>query len=198
MILEAVFIFTSIMLIASSLVVILSNHPVIAVLGLIVACVFSAILWLLLEFEFLAVTLILVYVGAVMVLFLFVVMFLDIEVAKKSVGFSKIVPLLITLTSLFFVLLVYPYFIGSFLGVKQSIFENPNPIDYSNVKALGESIFTEAYYQFIIAGIILLVAIVVAISLTLRRRKDNKSIPAYQQINVDKNDRIKIIKDLSP
>lgn len=199
MLLDYIFIFVSVLLIASSLVVVLSGHPVIAVLGLIASCVFSAILWLLLEFEFLAVTLILVYVGAVMVLFLFVVMFLDIDVAKEKNSHNKTFPILLLLTALFAAVLFYPYFIsGNSPLLQQPLFAELKAEDYSSVQTLGTALFSEAYIQFIVSGMILLTAIIIAISLTLRKRKGNKSIAPAKQVSVAKEDRIRIVKDLQP
>jgi NADH-quinone oxidoreductase subunit J len=149
-----------------------------------------------LEAEFLAITLVLVYVGAVMVLFLFVVMMLDINVAKMREGFVSYLPVGIVFALLMLAVMVYvvgpvgPDVMGTAAldnAVRQAA-------DYSNTEALGEVLYTEYVLAFEIAAVILLVAIVAAITLTLRRRPTTKYQTPGKQIKVKRDDRLKIIK----
>ena len=176
-------------LVASALGVILARNPVHSALLLVLAFCTSAAIWLQLRAEFLAITLVLVYVGAVMVLFLFVVMMLDISLARLREGVWSYLPLgavVATLLVLEMGLLLYIQYSGT---------PNPPalPPDYSNTKELGRLIYTEYVYPFEIAAVILLVAIVSAIALTLRRRKDSKYLDPSKQISVRRADRVRII-----
>ncbi|MDZ7583898.1 MAG: NADH-quinone oxidoreductase subunit J, partial [Thiobacillus sp.] len=153
----------------------------------------AAGLWMLLEAEFLAITLVLVYVGAVMVLFLFVVMMLDINLDKLREGFWNYAPL----AGFVSVLLVIEMalILGSrHFGLDVMAAPAPHPADYSNTKELGRLIYTDYVYAFELAAVILLVAIVAAIALTLRRRKDSKYIDPAEQVKVKRNDRLRIVK----
>jgi len=147
---------------------------------------------MLLEAEFLAIVLILVYVGAVMVLFLFVVMMLDINIDRLREGyFDYLVPGLtvagIMVAEMAIVLG------GRQFGLLQAAAPVGKPADYSNTKELGRLLYTDYVYPFEIAAVILLVAIVAAIALTLRRRRDSKSQDAAMQVQVKRKDRIRII-----
>jgi len=147
---------------------------------------------MLLEAEFLAIVLILVYVGAVMVLFLFVVMMLDINIDRLREGyFDYLVPGLtvagIMVAEMAIVLG------GRQFGLLQVAAPVGKPADYSNTKELGRLLYTDYVYPFEIAAVILLVAIVAAIALTLRRRRDSKSQDAAMQVQVKRKDRIRII-----
>ena len=177
-------------LVASALGVVLARNPVHSALLLVLAFCTSAALWIQLQAEFLAITLVLVYVGAVMVLFLFVVMMLDINLARLREGFWSYLPLgavVATLLVLEMGLLLFAQYSGT-----------PHPPalmpDYSNTKELGRLIYTEYVYPFEIAAVILLVAIVSAIALTLRRRKDSKYIDPAKQIGVRRADRVRIVQ----
>jgi NADH-quinone oxidoreductase subunit J len=148
---------------------------------------------MLLEAEFLAITLVLVYVGAVMVLFLFVVMMLDINLDKLREGFWDYLPL----AGFVAVLLVIEMalILGSrHFGLEIMGTPAPHPADYSNTKELGRLLYTDYVYAFELAAVILLVAIVAAIALTLRRRKDSKYIDPAEQVKVKRNDRLRIVK----
>ena len=161
-------------------------------LFLVLAFFTAAGLWMLLEAEFLAIALVLVYVGAVMVLFLFVVMMLDINLDRLREGYwDYLVPALIVagvMIAEMALVLGGRYF--DLEGMPQPA---PHAADYSNTRELGRLIYTEYVYPFEIAAVILLVAIVAAIALTLRRRKDTKYIDPAQQIKVRRKDRVRMV-----
>jgi NADH-quinone oxidoreductase subunit J len=179
-------------LVAAALAVITARNPVHAALFLVLAFFTSAGLWIQLQAEFLAIALVLVYVGAVMVLFLFVVMMLDINLARMRAGFWRYLPIgaVVGLVLIFEMgLILY----GNFgYGVVQAPDVAP-PAGYSNTKELGRLLYTEYVYPFQIAAVILLVAIVSAIALTLRRRKDTRHIDPADQINVRREDRVRLV-----
>ena len=182
--------------IAAALGVVLSKNPVHAVLFLILTFFASSAIWLMLEAEFLAITLVLVYVGAVMVLFLFVVMMLDINIAKMREGFVNYLPIgalfavAIVAAMIWVVGPVGPEVMNTD-ALNQAVTHGP---DYSNTRALGEILYTDYVLAFEIAAVILLVAIIAAIALTLRRRPDTKYQTPGKQIKVKRDDRLKIIK----
>ena len=186
---ELVFYGFASILVLSALGVVTSRNPVHAALLLVLAFFTSAAIWLQLQAEFLAITLILVYVGAVMVLFLFVVMMLDINVARLRKGFWGNLPLgLLVAVLLAFEMSVI--LLNQYFGTPQP---PPLPAGYSNTKELGRLIYTDYVYPFEIAAVILLVAIVSAIALTLRRRKQSKYIDPATQIGVRRQDRVRIV-----
>jgi NADH-quinone oxidoreductase subunit J len=163
-----------------------------AALFLVLAFFTSAGIWIQLQAEFLAIALVLVYVGAVMVLFLFVVMMLDINLARLRAGFWSYLPV----GALVAVLLVFEMgFIVSrgYFGLEGTPAPPALPGGYSNTKELGRLLYTEYVYPFEIAAIILLVAIVAAIALTLRRRKNSKYIDPATQVNVRRQDRVRVV-----
>jgi NADH-quinone oxidoreductase subunit J len=182
----------SAILIIASLGVITSRNPVHAALWLVLAFCTSAGLWVQLEAEFLAITLVLVYVGAVMVLFLFVVMMLDINLARLREGFWSYLPLgaLVALLLVAEMVLVLG---GRLAGFHEMPAPPPLAAGYSNTKELGRLIYTEFVYPFEIAAVILLVAIVAAIALTLRGRKQSKYMDPAQQIKARREDRVRIV-----
>ena len=182
----------SAILIFAALRVITSRNPVHAALFLVLAFFTSAGIWLQLRAEFLAIALVLVYVGAVMVLFLFVVMMLDINLARLRAGFWSYLPLGAVVALLLVAEMALLLVAGEFTleSVPQP---GPVPEGYSNTKELGRLIYTEYVYPFEIAAVILLVAIVAAIALTLRRRKDSKYIDPASQINVRRGDRVRMV-----
>ena len=186
------YVFAGIMLFAALRVITVRN-PVHAALFLVLTFFCCSALWLLLEAEFLGIALVLVYVGAVMVLFLFVVMMLDINISMSKEGFAKYfrVAALIGI-----VLLVEMWWLVSSEKFGLSSLEAPvrRAADYSNTEALGKVLYTDYVYPFEIAAAILLVAIIAAIVLTLRKGKGNKYQNPGQQITVKKEDRLKIIK----
>ncbi len=188
----SVFYAFSAILILAALGVITSRNPVHAALLLVLAFFTSAAIWMQLQAEFLAIALVLVYVGAVMVLFLFVVMMLDINLARLREGFLNYLPL----GALVALLLVAEMIIilgGRYAGFADMPAPPPLPAGYSNTKELGRLVYTEYVYPFEIAAVILLVAIVAAIALTLRRRKQSKYIDPARQINVRREDRVRIV-----
>jgi len=187
-----IFYFFAAVLIFAALRVITARNPVHAALFLVLAFFTSAGIWIQLQAEFLAIALVLVYVGAVMVLFLFVVMMLDINIERMRAGFWSYLPLgavvALLLVAEMSLILAQGYF---------SLDGTPTPAQpaegYSNTKVLGRLLYTEYVYPFEIAAVVLLVAMVAAIALTLRRRKDSKYINPASQINIRREDRVRIV-----
>jgi len=186
------YVFASI-LVLTSLGVILFKNPVYSAISLILSFITSAALWLLLQAEFLAIVLILVYVGAVMVLFLFVVMMLNIDDVMRTSKFNKMAPF-----ALFIGLIVVAELITliwfrsdqfSMVSVATGVLDS----GVSNTKLLGTTLFTDYLYLFEIAGFILLLAIIVSISLTMRRREGLKRQIVSEQINIDQTKRMKLV-----
>jgi len=191
---EIVFYAFSLVLVASAVAVITVRNPVSSALFLVLAFFTSAAIWMLLEVEFLAIILILVYVGAVMVLFLFVIMMLDINLAPLKEGFISYLPAGIAVAVVMaFELLVVLWSKGRF---NESAFPvpPPHPAGYSNTKAVGELLFTEYLLAFEVAGVILLVAIVAAIALTLRQRTGVKRQNPSMQVRVQRDERIRLVE----
>jgi NADH-quinone oxidoreductase subunit J len=153
----------------------------------------SAMLWLLAEAEFLAIVLVLVYVGAVMVLFLFVVMMLDINVEKARSSVARYTPLGLLLAGVMIVELIQVIGLRS---DRKLLFQGftVNPENYSNTEALGSVLYTEHVYAFEIASVILLLAIVAAITLTMRKRPGIKTQDIAKQVAVNPKDRVRIVK----
>ena len=186
------FYFFATVLVALALGVITARNPVHAALLLVLSFFTCAGLWLMLQAEFLAITLVLVYVGAVMVLFLFVVMMLDINLDRLREGFWKWFPFgaLLALVMLAEIAMVL-------MGRKFSADQMPTPplqaADYSNTKELGRLIYTEYVYAFELAAVILLVAIVAAIALTLRRRVGPRFMEPSEQVKVKRSDRVRMV-----
>jgi len=183
--------FAAILLFAATMVITVRN-PVRAALFLILAFFTSAGIWLLLEAEFLALTLVLVYVGAVMVLFLFVVMMLDIDLAPLQEGFTKYLPLGIVVAGLITVEMI-AVLGASHFGLDIVAAPISQPDGYSNTREIGLLLYTVYVYPFEIASVILTVAIVAAITLTLRK-KTSKSQNPGEQVKVRKEDRLRIVK----
>ncbi|MBY0499565.1 MAG: NADH-quinone oxidoreductase subunit J [Nitrosomonas sp.] len=182
----------SAILIVSALGVIIVRNPVNSALLLVLSFVTCAGLWLLLEAEFLAITLVLVYVGAVMVLFLFVVMMLDINLDRLREGFWKWFPFG-AMIALVIVVEISMVLMGKYFGYEEMPIPEPKGADYSNTKELGRLIYTEYVYAFELAAVLLLVAMIAAIALTLRHREDKKSTNPFKQVKVKKEDRIRIV-----
>lgn len=186
------YVFAAITVFGAARVITVSN-PVFAAMFLVLTFFSTACIWMLLEAEFLAITLVLVYVGAVMVLFLFVVMMLDVNVEPLREGFVKYLPWGAAVGLLMFIemsfLLTQRYF-------KAENFPIPAPSgpDYSNTEALGKLLYDEYLFQFEVAAVILLVAIVAAIALTMRRRPDTKYQKPHLQVDVKKSDRLRVVK----
>lgn len=189
---DIIFYFFSAVLVSSALGVITARNPVHSALLLVLAFFTSAGLWLLLEAEFLAITLVLVYVGAVMVLFLFVVMMLDINLDQLREGFWKWFPFG-ALLALIMAAEMAMVLMGKQFGIDEMPAPPSRAADYSNTKELGRLIYTEYVYAFELAAVILLVAIVAAIALTLRHRTGIKGLDVAEQVAVKRKDRIRMV-----
>src|SRR5471032_2005939 len=181
--------FSAIMILAATRVI-TARNPVQAALFLVLAFFSAAGIWMLLEAEFLAIVLVLVYVGAVMVLFMFVVMMLDIDTDKMREGFWGYLPVA-SFVGVIIVLEMAAVLWRSFLSFDQ---QAVNAGNIGGTKELGLIIFTKYVYGFEIDAAILLVAIVAAVALTLRKRKDTKHFDPADAVRVKRNDRLKIIK----
>ena len=188
------FIFST-LLIFTCFKVITSSNPVLSAINLVFSFFLSAVLWLLLGAEFLSIILILVYVGAVMVLFLFVVMMLDINIAKKTAAYITYLPLGIAVFIAFNILIIY-FFINTFENIDYNAVKNIEIISDSNTQNLGYLLFTKYIIEFEIAGLILLLGIISAIVLTYRKNPKNKYQNPTKQISASKKDRLKVITDL--
>lgn len=189
---KGIFYVFAIILIYAALRMITIRNPVHAVLHLVLAFFASAALWMLMEAEFLAITLVLVYVGAVMVLFLFVVMMLDINISELREGFVSYLPVgfLIGLV----VLIQISIIVGQdFFGHELYPPPAPHGPDYSNTSELGSVLYTVYVYPFEIAAVILLVAIIAAITLTMRKRPDTRYQTPGKQVKVRREDRIRLV-----
>ena len=186
------FVFAAV-LIAAALGVILARNPVYSAL-LLVLCFFnSAVIWLLLDAEFLGIVLVLVYVGAVMVLFLFVVMMLDINLEELRKGFAVYWPLAVAVAG-FVIFAIVNVIVVKHLGGMSMRTAPPMAANYSNTRDLGTALFTRYAYPAQIAAVILLVASVAAIVLTLRRRTGGKPQNIALQVAARPKDRVRIVK----
>ncbi len=190
---QLIFWFFATLLVFAAVMVVTVRNPVKAALFLVLSFVSAAGLWLLLNAEFLAIALVLVYVGAVMILFLFVVMMLDINIARLREGFGEYLPI----GAIVAVLLVLE--LGIILGAERfGLTAMPEPAalaaDASNTRSLGKLLYSVYVYPFEIAGAILLVAIIAAIALTLRKRKDTRYIDPAVQMQARREDRVRIVK----
>ena len=185
------YIFGAMLLLSATMVVVIKN-PIHAALFLVLSFFSSAAVWLLLNAEFLAIALVLVYVGAVMVLFLFVIMMLDINLSTLKDGFARYFPLGI------FIALLMVIAMGIIVGADYFTSDTYTQINTSttpsNTKLLGYAIYTDYLYQFEIAGVILLVAIIAAISLSMSKLKITKSTHPNEQVSVKKEDRLRVVK----
>ncbi len=182
----------SAVLVGAALGVIFSRNPVHSVMFLVLAFFNSAVLWLLLEAEFLAIALVLVYVGAVMVLFLFVVMMLDVNVERLRDGLTRYAPVGLLVALIMVIELGQVIWVRSF-GIAKLTDAPPLPDDYSNTKALGSVLYTEHVYAFELASVILLLAIVAAITLTMRKRPNLKKQDINAQVAVKREDRVRLV-----
>ena len=183
--------FAGILVFAATMVITIRN-PVKAALFLVLAFFSAAGLWVLLEAEFLAITLVLVYVGAVMVLFLFVVMMLDINLVRLREGFGDYLPIGAIVAALMVAEMIIILNAGRF-GLEKMPLPPGHAAGYSNTRELGRLLYTEYVYAFEIAALILLVAIIAAIVLTLRRRQTKYQNPS-EQIRVRREDRVRMVK----
>jgi len=184
--------FSTVLVMAASAVITVRN-PVHAALFLVLTFFTCAAIWLMLEAEFLAIVLVLVYVGAVMVLFLFVVMMLDINVEPMREGFIRYLPVGVFVAVV--MLVEMAFVVGpQMFGLDKVADPLPRAGDYSNTEALGEILYTVYAYPFEIAATILLIAIVAAITLTMRRRPDSKYQNPAEQVRVRAEDRVRVVK----
>jgi NADH-quinone oxidoreductase subunit J len=187
------YLFSAVLLFAAFRVI-TARNPVYAALYLVLAFFQAAAVWLLLRAEFLAITLVLVYVGAVMVLFLFVVMMLDINLDSLRQGFWKHFPLAAGVGALI-ALEMAAVLMGGFRDPpKTPTVVTQGAAQYSNTKELGKLLYSEYLYPLEIAAVILLVAMIAAIALTLRQRKDSKHMDPSQQVRVKARDRVEVLK----
>lgn len=190
---DIVFYTLAAVLLYAAISVITTRNPVYAALYLVLAFFTAAGIWLLLEAEFLAIALVLVYVGAVMVLFLFVVMMLDINLDKLREGFWNALPVALPVGGLMAVEMVMIVGVRNF-GVDKWSVPEAHLANYSNTAELGRVLYTDYLLPFELASVVLLVAIVAAIALTLRDRKESKSVDPSKQVLVKKADRLRILK----
>jgi NADH-quinone oxidoreductase subunit J len=186
----AFYCFATVLVLAATRVV-TTRNPVHAALFLVLSFFSASGLWMILQAEFLAITLVLVYVGAVMVLFLFVVMMLDINIDAMRVGFKQNLPvaLLVGLVVIFELAFIIISAVKTPDAAQPPVFG----AGYSNTRELGKLVYTEYVYPFEIAAVILLVAIIAAIALTLRKRKDSKWQNISEQVAVKKSDRVRLV-----
>ncbi|TFW31691.1 NADH-quinone oxidoreductase subunit J [Massilia horti] len=182
------YVFAAIMVLAATRVI-TARNPVHAALFLVLAFFNAAGIWMLLQAEFLSIVLVLVYVGAVMVLFLFVVMMIDIDIARMREQFWGYLPLASIIGALIVLEMAAVLWRG-FLGIDAA----PAAGHIGGTKELGKLIYTDYIYGFEIAAAILLVAMIAAVALTLRRRKDTKAIDPADAVRVKRNDRLRIVK----
>jgi NADH-quinone oxidoreductase subunit J len=194
MLIQALFHLFAAILILAALGVITARNPVYSALALVMCFITSAAIWLLIEAEFLAVVLVLVYVGAVMVLFLFVVMMLDINLTELRKGFTRFAWLgWLTAFAVIAEIAGVVWAHGG-LGLDASRGPAPEPAGYSNTLALGSVLYTRYAYPLELAAVLLLVAIVAAISLTMRHRAGLKHQDISRQVAVRREDRVRIVK----
>ena len=187
-----VFYFFAAVLVFAALRVITARNPVVAALHLVLAFVTAAGIWLLLRAEFLAIALVLVNVGAVMVLFLLVVMMLDINLERLREGFWGNLPLALTVGGLMVVEMIVVLG-GRYFGMETLPAPSDPGAGYSNTKELGRILYTDYAYPFELAAVVLLVAIIAAIALTMRKRKDTKYQKPSEQIAVKRGDRVRLV-----
>jgi NADH-quinone oxidoreductase subunit J len=194
MLIQGLFYLFAAILTLAALGVIGSRNPVYSALALVLCFVTSAAIWLLVEAEFLAVVLVLVYVGAVMVLFLFVVMMLDINLAELRQGFTRFAWLGVLTALAVIVEIVGVVWVRGALGIDAGHGGTPEPAGYSNTLELGSVLYTRYAYPLELAAMLLLVAIVAAIALTLRRRAGYKQQDVAAQVAVRREDRVRFVQ----
>ncbi len=194
MLIETLFYVFGAVLIGAALAVISARNPVYSALALVMCFITSAAIWLLIEAEFLAVVLVLVYVGAVMVLFLFVVMMLDVNLAELRQGFTRFAWLGWLTALAVIVEIVGVVWARGGLGIDAGRGATPTAATYSNTLELGRVLYTRYAYPFELAAMLLLVAIVAAIALTMRRRPGLKKQDVSAQVAVRRADRLRIVQ----
>ena len=191
---ELIFYTFSLVLVAAGIAVITSRNPVYSVLFLVLAFFSAAAIWILLEAEFLAIILVVVYVGAVMVLFLFVVMMLDVNLAPLKEGFIRYLPVAVLVAVAMAAEMLMVLWARGRFGVEAFPIPQPNPADYSNTKELGELLYTNYLLPFEVAGVVLLVAIIAAVALTLRTRPGIRTQDVGQQVRTRRDESVRLVK----
>jgi NADH-quinone oxidoreductase subunit J len=191
---ELIFYAFSLVLIFAAVAVISARNPVYSVLFLVLAFFSAAAIWLLLEAEFLAIILVVVYVGAVMVLFLFVVMMLDINLVPFKEGFIRYLPVAVLVAFIMAVELLMVLWAKGRFGAEMFPVPEPNPADYSNTRELGELLYSNYLLPFEVAGIILLVAMIAAVALTLRTRPGIKTQDVGAQVRTRRDESVRLVK----
>jgi len=193
-VLELIFYAFSLVLVFAAVAVVTVRNPVYAVLFLVLAFFSAAAIWMLLEAEFLSIILIVVYVGAVMVLFLFVVMMLDINLVPFKEGFIRYLPVAALVAVAMAVELLMVLWSRGRFGVEMFPIPAPNSADYSNTRELGELLYTNYLLPFEVAGVILLVAIIAAVALTLRTRPGIKTQNVSAQVRTRRDESVRLVK----
>jgi len=191
---ELVFYAFSFVLVFAAVAVVTVRNPIYAVLFLVLSFFSAAAIWMLLETEFLALILIVVYVGAVMVLFLFVVMMLDINVLPLKEGFIRYLPVAALVAVAMAVELLMVVWSRGRFGVEVFPVPAPHSADYSNTRELGELLYTNYLLPFEAAGVILLIAIIAAVALTLRTRPGIKTQNPAAQVRVRRDESVRLVK----
>src|SRR5580698_10807661 len=187
----------ALLLVVSGLKVITSRNPVASALFLVLAFFNAAAIWMLLQAEFLAILLVLVYVGAVMVLFLFVVMMLDINVDVLRRDFKRFVPMATIVGAIIVIetaLILWHGYGATIQPVRDTTAAVAGAADWSNTRLIGKIIYTDYIFAFEVAGLVLLVAIIAAVALTTRHAKDSKRQKISDQVKVRSQDRVRIVK----
>lgn len=191
---ELVFYTFSLVLVSAGIAVITARNPVYSVLFLVLAFFSAAAIWILLEAEFLAIILVVVYVGAVMVLFLFVVMMLDINLAPLKEGFIRYLPVAVLVAVAMAAELLMVLWARGRFGTDMFPIPQPNPVGYSNTRELGELLYTNYLLPFEVAGVVLLVAIIAAVALTLRTRPGIRTQDVGQQVRTRRDESVRLVK----
>jgi len=193
-VMQVIFYIFALSAVGSALIVVSTRNPVTGVLSLVMTFIATAGIWILLHAEFLALILIVVYVGAVMTLFLFVVMMLNLDLTKLRSGLVRYLPLGLVIVVLIMIML-FTVIGPNHFGLKEFPAPLPQPEHFSNVKALGLTLYTDFVYPFILAGVLLLAAMIAAITLAFRGNRDRKVVSIKEQLATTKADRLTIVKD---
>jgi NADH-quinone oxidoreductase subunit J len=191
---ELIFYFFSLVMVLAAVAVVTVRNPIYAVLYLVLAFFSAAAIWMLLEAEFLAIILVVVYVGAVMVLFLFVVMMLDINLVPLKEGFIRYLPVAALVAIAMAVEMLMVVWSRGRFGVDMFPVPAPNSADYSNTRELGELLYTNYLLPFEVAGVVLLVAIIAAVALTLRTRTGIKTQNPSEQVRARRDESVRLVK----
>ena len=191
---ELIFYFFSLVMVFAAVAVVTVRNPIYAVLYLVLTFFSAAAIWMLLEAEFLAIILLVVYVGAVMVLFLFVVMMLDVNLAPLKEGFTRYLPVAALVAIAMAVEMLMVLWSRGRFGVDMFPLPAPNSADYSNTRELGELLYTNYLLPFEVAGVVLLVAIIAAVALTLRTRPDVKTQNPSEQVRARRDESVRLVK----